>query len=56
MQGQGNTVTRWVVIWGDRYEFEAYFKDRALAEAYAASKHGVVKSFTVENWPARTLT
>ena len=33
---------RWVVVWGERWEREALFADRALAEAYAAAHHGVL--------------
>ena len=39
---QAAPPTRWVVVWGERFEREAYFADHALADAYAAAHRGVV--------------
>jgi hypothetical protein len=47
-------VTRWVVVFGERLEREAYFSDRALAEAYAAGHRGIlVQMESVTPWPQR---
>lgn len=35
-------MIRYMVVWGARQEREAFFADRALADAYAAAHHGVV--------------
>lgn len=43
---------RYVVVWGARMEREAYFADRALAEAYAAAHHGVlIRLQALDEWP-----
>lgn len=43
---------RWVAVWGDRWEQEAYFSDRALATAYAAAHRGqVVRMAALDPWP-----
>ena len=47
-------ASRWVVVWGERYEREAYFADRSLAEAYAAAHRGVVVPMCATvPWPGR---
>lgn len=47
--------TRWAVVWlCDGHSREAYFSDRALAEAYAAAHHGqVVPLAALAPWPVR---
>ena len=39
---QAAPPTRWVVVWGEHFAREAYFSDKALADAYAAAHRGVV--------------
>lgn len=47
-------ASRWVAVWGERFEQEAYFSDRALALAYAAAHRGqVVRMAAMDPWPAR---
>ncbi len=48
-------ATRWAVVWWtDGQRQEAYFKDRALAEAYAAAHHGfVVPMANLAPWPEK---
>lgn len=44
--------SRWVAVWGERWEQEAYFSDRALALAYAAAHRGrVVRMAALDPWP-----
>lgn len=51
---QAAEPSRWVVVWGERYAQEAYFADRALAEAYAAAHRGVVVPMCATiPWPSR---
>lgn len=45
-------ATRWVAVWGERWEREAYFDDQALAVAYAAAHRGqVVRMAALDPWP-----
>lgn len=47
-------ASRWVAVWGERWEQEAYFADRALALAYAAAHRGqVVRMAALDPWPSR---
>lgn len=51
---QAAPPTRWVVVWGERFEREAYFSDHALADAYAAAHRGVVVPMCATiPWPGR---
>ena len=45
---------RWAVVFGEYMEQEAYFRDRALAQAYASARRGqVVPLAALAPWPKR---
>lgn len=53
---QAAPPTRWVVVWGERHERDAYFAGHALALAYeAAHRGGVVPMCATIPWPGRQV-
>lgn len=50
------SADRWVVVFGDRHQFEAYFSEKPKAERYAADHHGIIVPLAALGpWP-RALT
>lgn len=51
-------ASRWVAVWGERWEREAFFSDHTLASLYASAHRGpngepgrVVRMAALDPWP-----